>query len=99
MTRNPRQASIPGTEPDTDEAIDEAIIDLRDARDTLKAAQERVRKAEATLVTRMMSSEVARYDYVDGAGGGWVAALDLPAPVVRLKYLGSRHEGDDADHR
>ena len=96
---NPRQSVFPGIEPERDSAIDEAIDELRVARETLKSAQERVHKAEATLVFRMMERETARYDHRDDRGGGWAASIVLPTPTVRLKYLGNLYEGEDANDR
>jgi Asp-tRNA(Asn)/Glu-tRNA(Gln) amidotransferase A subunit family amidase len=85
-----KQLAIAGTEADVHDEIDEAIEALREARDELRRATLKVRNAEATLVQRMMSAEVARYDHVDRAGGAWAAAIDLPTPSVRLKFIGNR---------
>jgi hypothetical protein len=88
-----KQLAIAGTGADVHDEIDEAIEALREARDELRRATLKVRNAEATLVQRMMSAEVARYDHVDRTGGAWAAAIDLPVPSVRLKFIGNRDEG------
>lgn len=85
---NPRQTVIESAAP-KHTPIDEAMIEVSEARLTEKRAKEARQHAESILLARMLELEVARYDYVDTDGGQWSLSLSLPeAPGLSVKYLG-----------
>jgi len=56
-----KQTVIPGTLPEADSELDEALAAYRDARAAAGRAQEALRLAQAALVARMLENRQASY--------------------------------------
>lgn len=84
------QSHLPGIELPAHPDIEEAVQELREARDAAKRAADTAKQKEAVLIARMIDSKVQKHRFHHG--GRYVdVEVTLPAPAVRVRVTG----GDD----
>lgn len=89
-----RQSHLPGIELPAQPDIEEAVQELRDAKDIAKRAAEVAKEKEAVLVARMIDGKVPKHRF--HCGGKYVdVEVTLPSPSVRVKVTGGADDSDE----
>jgi capsule polysaccharide export protein KpsE/RkpR len=90
-----KQLKIAGTEPEVIDDLNEAAEVVRLAKAEVKAAGERLTKAQANLIQRAMKAKKRVYEFTNESHERWRMELVLPEPIVRLTFVG-QEESDGA---